>query len=326
LNSPSFQSYTPRVKNLNYDALALNLGCQDISGEEFRNFAPLSRICVAEHDEAVSSYFSKIATVAFARGPSTTGLTEHFHTRWVAWVGSSSVRVKKGWAGYSAPTPINTAGEQSQLFPATKPSSLSLAFSNEGQMAIAAQTATDTITLRRYTDAIGTVAQIVFTGRSPLLWQTGELGGGSDLTRNELVLLYLLPERPTVIFGRFESENFTTVHEIVEDLPVNLSSLNQAEATRDGKLLISARNDIERDISIYSSVYAIYDRDDATLALVFDTGFYFDAAEEVDAGEDDATLQLAFDSGFYFTATESAGAISADNSTLSLAWSTGEYS
>lgn len=322
MNSQSFQSYTPRIKPLNYDALKLNLGCEAISGEEFRGFAALARICVAEHDDA-SSKFSKMATIGQTFGPANTGETDHFHTIWTAWVGDSSVRVKKGLA--SVTPPANNLGEQSGLFPASIPTSVTISFSNIGQMAIAAQTGADQITLRRYTDSLGAIAETVITGRSPLLWFTGHLHASEEIDRNELVLLYLLPERPAVLFGRFESENFGTAHELVENLPVNLLSLNHAEATADGKLLIYARNDIGRDISIYSNPYPILGNDAGTLDLAFESGIYFESAVPEDVGEEFATLQLAFESGMYFDAIESGGTLTDDAASLTIAFVSGEY-
>lgn len=324
--NPALHSYTPRVKPLGYDALALNIGCQDLTtGSEVRGFARLAVICVAEHDSA-SSKLSKQATTGYCLGPAATGTTFPFNTAWAAWCATTGVRVLKGKNPGEITAPANTTGVLSTLFGTGSFTAVSVAFTALGQMALAVQSGTDEITLRRFTDNLGATGSHTITGRSPLLWFTGEGYSDEEGDYREIVLLYLRPEKPRSIFARFEGQAFGTEHEVVYDLPVSLDSLNHAELTREGKLLIYARSDIGRDVTIYSVIYPVRGDDFSNITLAFASGFYYAAVETYEPDPDAASLQCAFLSGYYFAASVSAGAAQTDSHTLAIAFTAGEYS
>lgn len=320
----AFQSYTPRVRPLEYDSLLLDSGCQDLpEGNDFFLTLAFARICIFPHDLS-SAIFNQPETVAYTIGPTGTGEPLPWSTSWAAWVGPTGVRVKK--TAFIAPG--STLGALSSLFPTSKPTKLAIGFLTNSQMAIAIQKTTEAIQVKWFKDDSGlveSIGDVSFTGNSPAFFQNGMIAGSDDEDENDLVLYYLQPADPRKVFARFEREHFTIEHEINARIQTDLDSL-KSSATDDRKQVLYARDLNGRDITLTTDDYVItLDGDAADLSMAFTAGQYINNAEDADAGSDSSTIEVAFTDGRYHDPVETTGTLSGDAAELSLAFTAGEY-
>lgn len=295
----AFRAFTPKVRPLNYDSLASDLGCQDINGVKVNNFEPLSRICVAEVGASSPPYLLKPDTTSYFMGPATAPGPPLFMTVWACWVATAGVRAGR----YSWITPpSDNLGELSHLWPYAKDATMiSGAFNINGFMAIAIQASKDTIMLRYFIDAEGAIDDEQWPGRSPLLWFIGQLHIQEDAGGREVVAMYLNPDDPTTIYGRFESEGYATEHKLVQDLPVNMVKIVHAQHL-DGRLVIYGFDDEGRAISIYSNFYAVEGTDRETLEVEWVSGYHEVMVVPVEPLPDKSTLALQWVKGYHFPA------------------------
>lgn len=323
--TPLFRAYSPRVKPLNYDALEADIGCQTIDGLQVYEFQPLETLCVAEHDDSVSSILSKEAKISYFAGPQPAPNPPPFLALWAAW--SSTVGIRAGrYSSITLPSP--GLGEASHLWEMTTTSHLSGAFNRDGYMAIAIQSAENTITIRYFVDAEGNFLSSEWLGTSPLLWFIGTLFNGEDNEGREIVAMYLREDRPRNLYGRFERDGYADEKILIEDLPVSIQTLVHAETTREGQLLIYARDIDGRDVRIYSNAYPVKGSDAGTLALDWFAGNHFETAVLQEVGPDKSTLGCEWVSGYVYTATVTVPALTAsqNKATFGLEWFEGDHS
>lgn len=317
----SFQVWTPRTRRLEYDALLQDVGCQSVSG--FAVFASLGfeRICIFSHDP-LSATFNQADQVAYAWGPIATGNPPPWPARWAAWVSSSGIRVGKvSFVG----TPFPNTGTVSSLFPTSTPSKLSLGFTPEGQMGIAIQESNSTIRVKWFKDSDGTFGDETFTGASPVLFGNAEVFRSIDADDADLVLYYLRPSTPRAIYARFQRENFLIEHAVNFNLPTDLTKLISSQGV-DGRQVLYARDNLNRDVTLTSPYYAPSFQDDAQLSVKVESGSYQASAILATINEDDADFSISFDSGAYGAViVQPLAPLSGDKETLTISIESGSY-
>lgn len=317
----AIQSFSPRVHPINYDALVARDGCEAESGFNFFGILAFNRICLFRHDSG-NYAFTQPDTVSYAIGPEQTGVSSKpFLTVWTAWVGSFGIRI--GPIGRITP-PANSEGSASALYPATIPAKLSHAFDDNGLLAIAIQKDETTIELKRYTNTEGTEATVQWTGKSAVLWYSGEALRG-DPAQYDVACYYLRADQPTKLYGRFSSEGYATEHVIMPDLraaPERLIGVTVLHSVAQLRFIDA----LGRDGTLYSPVYAVAVREPATLDLSFDNGLVFAAAVAGPEQDENATLAISFANGVYFDAVvETANQRDDGAATLDLAFDGGSY-
>jgi hypothetical protein len=321
----SFQTYTPRVRRLAYDALITDLGCQAITGSQFGASKPFERICIIEHD-AGSAIFAQSDLVSYAVGPLNTGDFPIWVTPWAAWVASAGIRVGKF---ASITPPANNLGVVSSLFPTLSPppKKVTIGFTSIGQIGIAIQKNETSIQVKWFKSAAGDFGDQTFSGVSPLLFGNSLLSVSDETGANDLVLYYLRPEIPRSLFARFERDNFNIEHLVHSNLPIELGRLISTKAVAD-KQELYALDSLGRDVTFYSPAYTVSSTGDKE---TLDTSIYRGAyglssiPALINTGNA-ATLSLAVVSGSYNDIiVEPATPLSGDAQSLSIAIESGLY-
>lgn len=318
----ALQSHSPRTRPLNYDALAADTGCQDTTtGNKAYNSLPFSRICIIDHDSS-SVIFSGSDRVSYATGPRVTGAARPWATRWAAWVAAAGIRVAK------LPfitLPSNGIGSESSLYPATKPTRLSLGFTSAGQMAIAIQKNAFSIEIKWFSPT-GEIETANILGTSPALFQNGLVFQSDDPDETDLALYYLRLEVPRTIFARFERDNFGIEYVINSDLQADIRSLI-ASGKEGLKQSLYGRDLFGRDVTLRSLDYATLidgDANDLTMSIL--SGNYRASAVIKELSLDAATLALSvFSGGYGDPIKEPTDSLSGDAATLSVSIIDGEY-
>jgi hypothetical protein len=320
----AFQSFTPRSHPLDYDALIAREGCEAESGNDFFHVLAFDRICLFAHD-ADDYTHTQPDTVAYSIGPEQTGTAgKPFLTTWTAWVGSFGVRI--GIVGRITPPSDNT-GDVSTLYPATKPTKLSIAFDRDGLLHMAIQKTTAEIEVKYYTDTEGTIATRSWTGYSAVLWYSGELvrNDPPDAPAGTIVCYYLRTDQPKKIYARFSDEGYATEYTVMPDLRAEPTRLIGVAAV-DQKAELRFIDSLGRDGTLYSPQYAITIQESATLDVTFDSGLVFAAAVPADDQLEKATLAISFANGVYFDAVVTTTAQRDDGAaTLVIAFDSGSY-
>lgn len=293
----SFATYTPRVRPMEYDAIAGRDGCEPESGNDFYGLRAFEELCVAAHD-ADSLVFGQPATASYSFGPFYKGIPLWFNTEWSVWVATAGVRAGK--VGKVTP-PANGLGEVSNLYPETAPTHITHAWSGEGLLAIAIQKDEDTIELKQYDDATGTdIDTYTWEGRSPALFSAGLVVKGEDAPSG-LVCYYLKAEDPRILYARFERDLYAIERIILPSVRVSLERLIRA-TSHDTKVLLYALDDRGRDITLTSPRHPITDSDSATLDVALVGGDVFVVGVEAGSiGLDAATLDIGAPFGQVFS-------------------------
>lgn len=320
----SFQTYTPRARPLNYDALQQDIGCRDIVGTKRFQVLPFSRICIFNHD-ANSEVFNRDDRVSYALGPESTGNPPPWLTSWAAWVDGKSVRVAKA---SSITLPNSTTGNVSSLFPNldTAPSKVSIGFTSEGQIGLAVQVGTS-IRVKWFKDADGTYGDTSFLGESPVLFGSASLVRTQKATDGDLVLYYLRDAQPRAIFARFERDNFATEYVVNQNIQAEISRLIGADFA-DGRQYLYARDSSGRDLTLRSDAYIPYiGKDKARLSTFIASLSYRTAAVSVafDPGEGKNTYSVGIESLAYVDVISDAGILQGDVSTITVGVDSLEY-
>lgn len=287
--NPAFTTYTPRVREFEYDALRGAPGCQTITGNDYFEALAFVEICITDRFDVADSKFLKPRNVSYALGPVTVGAPEatKFATDWAAWTATSGVRIGK----YSSITPpANALGAASPLWPTTKPAVLSLAFGEEAKSAIAIESA-GSIFIKRY-GASDVILTANFAGDSPVLFSTALTRYEVDpapLDYSDLVCYYLRTSPRNAIYARFSGDNFATEYTINENLPADLEYLISASVTADFEVSLLAKTDTGGYAELTSPSYSVQGGDATTVAGSLTDGIYFASIEASESITEDAT-------------------------------------
>lgn len=321
----AFQTWTPRVRRLIYDALRQDVGCQAITGTDFAGLQAFEQVCTFDHD-AASPIFNQAANASYTDGPFNVGSLPPWSTKWAAWVGSHGVRVGKL---ASVTPPGDNAGAPSSLFDnlSPLPAKVTIGFTSQGQMGIAIQKDAANIQIKWFKDNEGTYGDLIFPGTSPVLFGDARLLVTDNATDADLVLFYLNALNPKAVYARFEREQFVTEHVINSDLPNALTSLISTAALS-GRQKLYARDEASRDVTLTSPAYTpAATHDKGALTLGFDHGDYRQSSlpAVVNTGHK-ASLTIAIAAGAYSDViVEPASALSGDAADLTIAIESGEY-
>jgi hypothetical protein len=285
----SFQTFTPRVRPLEYDAIEGRTGCEPESGNTFYGLKAFTELCIALHDSS-SPVFGRPATVSYALGPYYKGIPQFPYTSvWAAWVATEGVRVGK--FSHVVP-PANTTGEPSNLYPTTKPTQITHGWNAEGMLAIAIQKTPTTIELKRYDDTSETVSTFNWNGVSPALFYAA-LVVKNPPTPGGLVCYYLNPDSPKVVYARFEADNFATERIIMPEVRVPLARLI-GTTSHGAKLVLYALDDQGRDVTLTTPVHPPAPHEAMSLDVTFvDGAVLFLAVDGGTFDEDAATLDIS---------------------------------
>lgn len=317
----AFATFTPRVRPLEYDAIAGRDGCEPESGNDFFGLRAFEELCVSPHD-ADSLVFAQPATASYSFGPYDKGVPiAPFLTQWSVWVATAGVRAGK--VGLVVP-PANGTGEASALYPATTPTQITHAWSSEGLLAIAIQKDATHIELKQYDDATGAdIDTYTWEGVSPALFYTGHVVRGDDAPG--LVCYYLKASDPTILYARFERDLYAEERIILPSVRVPLARLVGA-ASYDTKVLLYALDDRGRDITLTTPRHPATSADAATLDTAFVSGNVYEVGVEAGVvGLDAATLDIAAPFGqVYDPLVEPTAPPPAEASSLSVAFVGGE--
>lgn len=318
----ALQSWSPRARPLDYDSLQQDIGCQDAYGTAVFSVLPFSRICIAEH--LTGSIFDRLDTVSYARGPLNTGDVLPWITSWAAWVSSSGVRVAK------LPfitLPANGTGTASAFYGTSKPPKVSINFASNGQIALAIQKTTQSIEIKWFKDSSGiNIGAATFLGTSGVLFQTGLIPHDEDGIQNDLAVYYVRREVPRTIFVRVKRDDFATEYVLNQNLQADISQLLAVEA-QGAKIVLYGRDDIGRDITLYTADYRfVIDGDNSTLRVSFYRGRYNHSAVTKTTATHKTTLHISVASGSYDDPIqEPASPLSLEPATLNLSVYSGEY-
>lgn len=321
----SLQTYTPRVLPLEYDALALAIGCQDVpEGHDLFYTKAFDRVCIFEHDSE-SLLFNQPDTVTYANGPIHTGDPFPWPARWAAYVsvGGGVYIVKR--ARVDLPS---SAGSKSTLFPTEKPTDLAIGFMPNGQMAIAIQKTKTEIQIKWFKDGTGfieSIGDVSFPGVSPVLFQNGLVHNGDDEGETDLVLYYLRPSTPSTLYARIGREHFVIEHIVNDFLPIRLTNL--IETTVEGrKQALYAKEFFGRDVTLYSPEYVVSaDDDNASVEVSVFSGKYKEQAIPANLNEDTASFSLEITEGRYYDPLVPVPPPDTEHSQLEISIISGEY-
>lgn len=319
----SFQTWTPRVRRLIYDALIQDAGCQDITGRAFAATLPFERICTAPHD-TTAELFNRSDKIAYATGPLNTGNPPPWSTAWTAWIATKGVRVAK------VPfieLPSDGLGAPSSFFDNLNPLpvKVTLGFTSLALLGIAIQYDAGNIQVKWFKDVDGNYGDEIFPGVSPAMFGNATLYASATPGETDLVLYYLRPALPKTIFARFEREGFLVEHVINVDLPVPLSKLIGSEAI-EGRHYLYALDSIGRDVTLRTGVYAVkIAGDKLKLSAAVARGTYRQSAIPATSTGDKVKLKIAIVSGAYSDVIVEPPVLSGDQVTLTVAFESGEY-
>lgn len=290
---PAFQSYSPRVRPLSYDAIQAKGGCEPESGHDYYGALAFTQVCIAEHDTA-DPLFTQPDTVSYALGPAETGSpTKPFNTVWAAWAASIGVRIGRLTA---VTPPANTSGVASELAGTTVATKVSHAFNAAGLLAIATQLTAGTVELKYYTSAAGAVGAVTFAGYSAVLLYTGLRAHGAPFLGG-LAVYYLRAAQPHKIYARFEQDGYAVERVVMPDLRIIPARLISA-TSYGAKLQIRLIDSLGRDVDLFTAGYAVTGADQQTLAAVFLDGTYPLIAVAAPDQLDACALDVAPNSGY----------------------------
>ena len=214
----SFQSYTPRVRAISYDALTLDTGCQIASGTKVLQLQPIIEICIAKHNPE-SAIYNQLETVNYFLGPDSIGSSaKPFTDSWAVWVATAGIRIGK----FTTITPpSDSQGAAAPFYATMTPPHLSGAFNQDGFLAIAIQKTDATIEIT-HGESQGVAS---FIGQSPQLINDGILYASDTPGRSQVACIYVRGDRNDMLFARFENENFATEYIIVRATRSNIVKL-----------------------------------------------------------------------------------------------------
>lgn len=278
------------MRPLVYDAIAGRSGCEPESGNTFYGLKAFNELCVAQHD-AESVIFGQPDTVSYSDGPLYKGVDEgaYMLNRWAAWVATAGVRVGKVWP---VTLPGDNLGDASALYPQTKPTHLTHAWSSEALLAIAIQKDEDTIELKQYIEDDGEIATYTWEGQSPVLVNSAAVVKG-DPSEGGLVCYYLKEDKPRIIYARFERDDYATERVVMPELRVPLVRLIRASSFQT-KMQLFALDDQGRDVTLTTPIHPGRFDDAADLAVGLVGGAIYNLA--VNRGEiasEKSTLDIA---------------------------------
>jgi hypothetical protein len=313
----AFQSWTPRTRPLDYDSLRQDSGCQATHGNAAFSVQPFVRICIFPHNADPFGVFEQPDTVSYTVGPETIGGALPWVTSWAAWVASAGIRIAKLPA---VTPPANSTGSASSLYPTTKPSKVSIGFTNDGQIAIAIQKTATAIEIKYGSETFS------FVGVSGVLFQTSIMQSLDDEDESDLVVYYTRKETPSTIFVRSAREDFATEHVLNENLQANITRIISVEKVGD-QVVLYGRDEFGRDVTLYSSLYILtIDGDSLGLSSEIVSGSYRESAVEETTPTQAALLEVSISSGSYHNPIkEPAAPLSGDEATLTVSIDSGEY-
>lgn len=318
--SQAFQSYTPRVRFLQYNSMGALGGCQPESGTTILSLLAFDQICIFTHDDEDPD-FVQPDTVSYSIGPFTPGDPTPFRSTWTAWLGSDGVRIGK--VGPVVP-PADTTGVASALVPVIQGLKVSHAFNGDGLLSIVVQRDANFSEVFWYTSDAGATTSLVFYGQSPVLFFTGLLHHG-DPNLADVALLYLKSENPTRLYVRFRSESYATEHLLMPDLGATPSRLIGASAEGD-QMRLRFIDTLGRDVTLKSPSYAILIDDSTQCTISFDSGTVGAAAVRAELDPDGSKVTVSFDGGVVFSAAvELDTALPQEKANSTVSFENGEY-
>lgn len=318
--NPAFNAYTPRVRPLEYDALKAKEGCEPDSGTDYFGVLAFDEFCVQE--DATDYAHGQQDTVSYAQGPATPGSAVKPHlVVWTAWVAAAGIRIGK--VGRITP-PAASSGAASALYPTTKPTKLSHAFSQAGLLAIAIQKTSTGIELKQYTDDEGTIATFTWDGYSAVLWNSGLLAH-NDPAQGGLVCYYLRAGREDILYARFAAEAWATERIVMPSMRVELSRLVGVTVANQ-KAELRALDADGRAATLKSPQYGPTIEDAANLDITLDSGIYHASGADAPDQLDNSTLAISFEDGLYAdTVVTPSNQPDTEKSTVAVELDGGEY-
>lgn len=225
-------------------------------------------------------------------------IVQQYRKRWIAWVATGGIRFTTYTQGMNLGDAVGSANG---LFTSgERPPKFSFSFEQDALYALAFESPTNTIKLRRFVS--GTPTEYTWTGKSPVLFYNGIVQPNTSIT--DLMAFYIKTPGDK-IYVRVQRENFGTEHVLNGALNATLTELVKTEALDiDGSWhqQIWAKDDQGHDVVYQSRAYPppfAHALDHMSLAVELSGGVHFNTVINASVS-DKMSVAVSVDSGLAF--------------------------